>query len=91
MRAIGIRELRQNASAVLRQVELGETFEVTDRGRAIALLTPLPDVGPLERLRAAGDVSPASGDLGDLPPPVALPRGAAAPSVSLARLRAHER
>jgi hypothetical protein len=28
---VGIRELRQNASALLRRVEAGETIEITDR------------------------------------------------------------
>ncbi len=91
MKTVGIRELRQRASAVLRQVEDGTTFEVTDRGRPIALLTPLPDASPLDRLRAAGDVSAPSANLDDLPPPLPLPRGRTSPSVALARLRADER
>ncbi len=91
MRSIGIRALRQTASAVLRHVERGVTFEVTDRGRPVALLTPLPDVSPLEQLRAAGDVSRALGTLEDLPPPLPLARGRTAPSIALARLRSDER
>jgi len=91
MRSIGIRELRQNASVVLRHVEQGVSFEVTDRGRPVALLTPLPDATPLERLRAGGDVSAATGTIDDLPPPLVLARGTEAPSVTLARLRANER
>ncbi|MBA2426827.1 MAG: type II toxin-antitoxin system prevent-host-death family antitoxin [Actinobacteria bacterium] len=42
MRSIGIRELRQRASEYLRLVESGETVEVTDRGRPIAMLVPIP-------------------------------------------------
>jgi prevent-host-death family protein len=95
MRSIGVRELRQSASAVLRDVERGVTFEVTDHGRPVALLTPLPPdavvASPLERLRAAGEIEPSRGRLADLPPPLELPKGRAAPSVVLARLRAHER
>ncbi len=41
MRSIGIRELRQQASKHLRDVERGETIEVTDRGRPVALLVPI--------------------------------------------------
>lgn len=91
MRAIGVRELRQRASEFLRLVEAGETFEVTDRGRPVALLTPLPSANPLERMRAAGEVSEPGGDLDDLPEPLALEPGAPSPSEVLARLRADER
>ena len=90
MRSIGVRKLRQDASAVLRDVERGETFEVTDRGRAVALLTPLPNASPLERLRAAGEIEASRGSLDDLPPPLAPPKGRARPSVALAGLRADE-
>jgi prevent-host-death family protein len=90
MTSVGVRELRQRASELLRLVEAGETFEITDRGRPVALLSPLPQGSPLERLRAAGDVEAASGDLGDLPPPL-KPRAAELPSNVLARLRQAER
>lgn len=90
MTQVGVRELRQRASELLRLVEGGETIEITDRGRPVALLSPLPDSSPLERLRASGDLSPASGDLDDLPDPLPS-RGAALPSVVLARLRHDER
>lgn len=90
MTRVGVRELRQRASELLRLVESGETIEITDRGRPVALLSPLPEGTPLERLRAIGEVAPASGDLDDLPP--ALPsRGTELPSAVLARLRRDER
>ncbi|MGH9026953.1 MAG: type II toxin-antitoxin system Phd/YefM family antitoxin [Acidimicrobiia bacterium] len=38
MESIGVREIRQNVSAYLRRVQAGESFEVTDRGRPIAVL-----------------------------------------------------
>jgi prevent-host-death family protein len=91
MTSVGVRELRQRASELLRRVEAGETIEVTDRGRPVALLTPVPDAGPLERLRAAGDVTAASADPGDMPAPLPLPPGQEPPSVVLARLRRDER
>ena len=90
MMTVGVRELRQRASELLRLVESGETIEITDRGRPIALLAPLPEGSPLERLRATGEAEPATGDLDDLPPPLA-PRGSELPSVVLARLRDKER
>lgn len=90
MTRVGVRELRQRASELLRLVEQGETIEVTDRGRPVALLTPLPKGSPLERLRAAGEVEPASGDLDELPAPLPS-RGKELPSQVLARLRRDER
>ena len=91
MSSVGIRELRQRASELLRLVQAGETIEITDRGRPIALLAPLPPDNPLNRLRAAGEISAAEGDLNDLPEPLDLPAGAEAPSRALARLRSDER
>lgn len=91
MTSVGVRELRQRASELLRRVEAGETIEVTDRGRAVAVLAPLPESGPLERLRSVGDVVAASGTLDDLPVPLPLPKRKAAPSANLARLRRDER
>ncbi len=91
MTRIGIRELRQRASVFLRRVEAGETFEVTDRGRPIALLTPVPVISNLERLRAAGAVRSAEGDLWDLGPPLPSPSGSDLPSEVLEGLRRDER
>lgn len=91
MATVGVRELRQRASELLRRVAAGETIEVTDRGRPVALLAPIPEAGPLERLRAAGEVSSTAGDLAELPAPLALAPGQEPPSAVLARLRAEER
>lgn len=91
MASVGVRELRQRASELLRRVEAGETIEVTDRGRPVALLTPVPEAGPLGRLRAAGEVSTPVADLAELPAPLPLAPGQERPSVVLERLRADER
>jgi prevent-host-death family protein len=40
MEQIGVRELRQQAGRYLARVATGETIEVTDRGRPVALLVP---------------------------------------------------
>lgn len=42
MEPVGLRELRQDASALVRRVENGETFEITVAGRPAARLVPLP-------------------------------------------------
>lgn len=91
MASIGIRELRQRASELLRRVEQGETIEVTDRGRPVAILSPPPQGSPLDRLRLLGDVEPAKGDLDELPDPLVLAPGIEPPSKVLSRLREHDR
>jgi prevent-host-death family protein len=91
MTTVGVRELRQRASDLLRRVEHGETIEITDRGRPVALLTPVPEVSGLQRMRAAGDIDPATEDPANLPALIDLPSGAESPSTVLARLRRDER
>ncbi len=64
MTRIGIRELRQHASRYLKQVKAGETIEVTERGRLIALLVaPTPAITSRDRLIASGLLIPAKGPL----------------------------
>ena len=91
MISVGIRELRQRASELLRQVENGESIEITDRGRPVALLSPLPTGSPYRQLLAAGEIDRAIGELDDLPEPLPLPPGQESASSVLARLRVDER
>lgn len=91
MTRVGVRELRQRASELLRRVEAGETFEVTDRGRPVAVLGPIPTTGSLERLRATGEIIPADAGVDDLPEPLPLAPGQEPPSILLTRLRRDER
>lgn len=91
MATVGVRELRQRASELLRRVEAGETIEITDRGRPVALLSPMPECGPYERMLASGEIERATLDFDDLPEPVRPEAGVELPSVTLARLREHER
>jgi prevent-host-death family protein len=91
MGTVGIRELRQRASELLRRVERGETIEVTDRGRPVAVISPPPEGSLLEQLRALGEIDEASGDLDDLPEPIALKPGGEGPTAALSRLRREER
>src|SRR3954469_18719349 len=86
MERIGIRELRQNASVYLRRVESGESFEVADRGRPIAVLTPIRKAGR-DQLIANGRLRSGEGSVADLGPPLPLPAGMEAPSTILERLR----
>jgi prevent-host-death family protein len=40
--SVGVRELRQDASAILRRVKAGEIMEITEHGKPVALLSPIP-------------------------------------------------
>jgi prevent-host-death family protein len=91
MTSVGIRELRQRASELLRLVAQGEVIEITDRGRPVAHLIPVPAGTVLEQMRAAGEIDPASADLDDLQEPLVLPDDVETPSAALARLRRDER
>ena len=88
MNRIGIRELRQHASRYLAAVRAGETVEITDRGRLVALLVPPPESDLRARLIAARELIPATRDLRDHAP-VAAPESNL--SKALADLREQER
>jgi prevent-host-death family protein len=91
MDRIGVRELRQHASRYLARVAAGESLEVTDRGRPVALLVPVsPD--PWDELLERGLArAPAdSGDLLDLEP-LTLPPEREPLSEAVIRLRDEER
>jgi len=82
---VGVRELRRQASAILRRVAAGESVEVTDRGRSVAVLVrTLP--AAIVRLEREGLLRPAEGDLLDVRP-VRPPRGARRPSEVVAEGR----
>lgn len=91
MASVGIRELRQRASELLRRVAGGETIEITDRGTPVAVLAPIPNADPYERLLASGDIAQAKADIADLAEPFEPQAGAELPSQVLARLRSDER
>ena len=79
-RRIGIRELRQHASVYVDLAEQGYTVDITNRGRLVARLVPVKELGsPLERLIAAGIVEAAEepGGIGDIEPYPASPAGSA--------------
>ena len=89
--SVGIRELRQQVSAVLKRVADGATVEVTDHGHPVARIVPLRP-GALEQMVAEGRATTAEGDLLDLAESLKLPvRRRNRPSEALAELRADER
>ena len=90
MARVGIRELKQNASAVVRRAAAGETVEITDRGRPVARMGPLGDKGVLERMVAEGRATEAEGDLLDHAPIDEI-AGKRSLSTVLAEMRSDER
>ncbi|MFB9733256.1 type II toxin-antitoxin system prevent-host-death family antitoxin [Ornithinimicrobium kibberense] len=76
--SIGIRELKQNASAAVARAAAGEALVVTDHGRPVARLVPL-GASRMSELVTAGLARPPRGLLADLP----RPQGA--PSTALSR------
>jgi prevent-host-death family protein len=90
---VGIRELRQQASGVLRRVVAGEVIEVTEHGHPIARIVPLRP-GSADQLVLEGRAVEESADLLATMEALGLPgetRGPMLPSVALAELRADER
>lgn len=90
---VGIRELRQQASALLHRVARGEVISVTDRGRPVARIVPLSGTA-LQQLVLEGRATEAEGDLVSLAAELDLPASGAGtmlPSEALADLRRHER
>lgn len=77
MTEIGIRALKQNASAVVARVAAGESIVVTDRGRPVAQLSPVAS-DRLATLRETGQARSPKRSLADIP---AAKRG---PSVTAA-------
>lgn len=68
MDRVGIRELKQNASAVVERVRRGETITVTDRGQPAALLSPMPG-SRVEELAMSGRLRSATLSFKGLEPP----------------------
>ena len=68
MTEVGIRALKQNASAVVARAAAGERVTITDRGRRVAQLTPIPS-SRVEQLVEAGHARRAKYDVAALPAP----------------------
>ena len=90
MKTVGVRALKQNASAVVAEAEAGEVITITHRGRPVAQLGPLP-VSRLEGLVAAGRARIARRRLTELGPPPAARPGDPSLSEVLGDMRRSER
>ena len=88
MERVGIRDLKQHASAVIRRVSAGEEVEVTDRGRPVARIVPLPATDEYQRLIAAGELRVAEADWREVEP--ADPSPGATLSATLEEMRAED-
>ena len=69
---IGIRQLQRDASAVVARAAGGEVITITNRGRPVARLTPVP-ASRLQELVDAGSLVPAARDPVDWPDPIEGP------------------
>lgn len=78
MERVGVSELRQNAGELLRRVAAGEIFEVTNRGRLVAILSA-PRASRLAEMERQGLIGRAEGDLLEVVP-VRMPKGKRLPS-----------
>ena len=90
MSEVGIRALKQNASAVVAAVVAGDEVTITDRGRAVAQLVAIP-AGRLGQLQASGRLRLPKRALVALPEPAPRRRGRPSLSDVLAAQRDAER
>jgi prevent-host-death family protein len=77
MRSIGVRELRQNATAYLNEVAAGETIAITHHGHPVAHLIPAT-TDAWTALIASNEVTPARAhpcDILSQPPRTYRPAG----------------
>jgi prevent-host-death family protein len=86
---VGIRELKQRTSGVIRRVVSGESVEVTDRGQPVARIVPMAAGNEYERMVADGEIVVGNGRWADIEPLPPLPGRSL--SDALADLRADER
>lgn len=86
MSEVGIRALKQNASAVVAQAVAGESITITDRGRPVVKMVAVPS-SALKLLVASGRARPPRRSIRELPEPAPGPRL----SSELAAMREAER
>lgn len=90
MAEVGIRALKQNASAVVARAAAGETVTVTDRGRPVARMGPIAS-STVEELTSSGRARPPLRRLSGLPAPARRRRGRPPVSEVLEETRRSER
>jgi antitoxin (DNA-binding transcriptional repressor) of toxin-antitoxin stability system len=89
---VDVGELRQHASRYVEMVKAGQRVPVTEEGEVIAYLVPAHEMGTvLDRMRAAGQVRAARGNLMDLLPPPPAPPAAKSLTETLLEMRDEER
>lgn len=85
---VGVRELRQQASALVERVATGVTIQITNRGRPVAQLVPIGDQRTRRAdLIATGELQPGRGNVLDVEP-VQPPAASAGTGELLAEQRA---
>lgn len=72
MSEVGIRALKQNASAVVSEAAAGKTVVITDRNRPVAQLTAISP-SRIQQLLDAGEARPPKRHLADLGVPARGP------------------
>lgn len=90
MGTVGIRALKQNASAVVAEAAAGDIIVITDRGRPVAMLVPYQE-SRVEAMIDAGLATPPTRSITDLPQPEPLRPGETSPTEELRRMRNEER
>ena len=90
MRQVGIRALKQNASEVIAEVTNGETIIITDRGRPVAQISPLPNSQVAAQI-ASGMLVRAKNSKKKLPQPISRKPNTPSLSESLIEMRDKER
>ena len=90
MSEVGIRALKQNASAVVAEAARGELVTITDRGRPVAQLVPVA-ASRVSALVAAERARPALRRIDDLPVPTRRRSGQPTLSEELDGMRQTER
>jgi prevent-host-death family protein len=64
MESVGVRELRQNASKLIEKTQRGVSVQITNHGKPVAWLVPVPpEQRDRDGLIAAGLLRPGSGAL----------------------------
>jgi len=86
MSEVGIRALKQNASAVVADAAAGEIVTITDRGRPVAQMAAIP-AARLRQLIVSGKARPPRRSIATLPEPGPGPDV----SAELAAMRGAER
>ncbi|HEY5221648.1 MAG TPA: type II toxin-antitoxin system prevent-host-death family antitoxin [Microbacteriaceae bacterium] len=90
MTEVGIRALKQNASAVVARASAGETITITDRGRPVAALSAIPS-SRLQQLVSSGRARLPRISIDQLPAPRPMSPSSTSLSDELTAMRSEER